>query len=167
MNMNLNSTASRNYKYFNLDNPNLRQSERIILHISNIAPFFVFAFLGTALITLTYMIFCFYKDWCIAYLRQDEPFERGYYYKLVQYKPFIKPITIFSFIMAIFWFVVLFTKWRFYMLSSGFLIFSLSYLIYLIYYYFICENYFDYFDDLIWIYNKIMKRNQSVKLKKD
>ena len=152
-----------NRRRLSLDNPELFIGERIYL-LSRIYGFYViFALIGAILCTATYSIFFFFKDLYITWVRKDD---RGFYYKFVVLKPHIYHVSYFAIIIAIFWGVVFFLEWRLYIILSGFLIFILGYTFFFIKHYLIDKNTFDYFDELIWFYNKLRK-NRDIKIKTD
>ena len=144
----------------------LRIEGRILFYFKELTTFFGFVFIGTILFFISYAIFIFFKDLLITYARRNDRFERGYYYKYIEYIPYIKPVSIFTVIITCFWTVVLFLEWRMFIIKSGFILFSIGYVISLIYHYVINKNHFDLFDDYIWIYNKL-KRPNTETVKKD
>jgi hypothetical protein len=151
----------------NLDNPKLGLGVRIFLYLRPIGPYIALGIIGFILWLVSYMIIFFYKDFLVTHLKRET--DRGYYYKYLEYVRIIKPISWFSLIISSFWIVlmILMKEWRWYTISVGCYLFSLTYICYLIKYYFLNKNDFDLFDDYIFLMNKIRNKKELEKLKKE
>src|SRR5688572_22003367 len=99
-------------------------TEKIYLKLKDIAPYFAFGILGFILCLVSYALLIFYKEYYITYARKDEKFQRGHYYKYIEYKAYIKHILCLSFIIISMWVVVmLIPQWRVYLTLMGMAIF--------------------------------------------
>jgi hypothetical protein len=149
------------------DDPNLHIGNKIYLKVRGYSPYFAFAFFGLLLWILSYAVVYFFKDLFIAYLKKDEPFQRGYLYKYLEYKPHLKKMIGFGAVIILFWVIIFFIKeWRLYSFISGFMLALAFYSIFLIKYYFIDNNDFDFFDDLTYIVNRYRLKNDDSTIKK-
>lgn len=129
--------------------------------IKNNMPFVAFWFIGSLLFGLTYAISLFFKDFTISWFRREE---KEFQYKLVNLFPYAKLTAFFSLLVIVFWSSVMFIEQKNFIIKSGFITFMCIYTFTLIKYYLIDGNKFDYFDDLIWIKNKITKgKGEKVK----
>lgn len=148
-----------------LDDPNIPYGIKLYYKGRVIAPYIAHAILGLIAWFLLYGCMAFFKDYFICYVRKDEKFNRGFYYKLVEYKPYIKKISIFFGMVLGMWAVIFFLEWRYYTFFAGLLLFLTGYTIFAIKYYLIDDNEFDLFTDTIWLMQYLFKRKEKIKEK--
>ena len=150
-----------------LDHPHISIGVRLFLYIRPAGPYFGLGFIGVLLWLLTYMIMYFYRDFLVTHLKKES--DRGYYYKYLEYKKFSQHVFGFSFIVFFFWIVILLVlnEWRFYMFTVGGFFFLIFYVCYLVKYYLIDKNDFDFFDDWVYLYKRMTAKKNIEKIKKD
>ena len=130
------------------------RSLEIYLSVRENSAYFAFSFLGCLVWGLSYLVFAFYKEIIICYLRRNEQFNgRAYYYKFVEYKPYFKNLFLFNIALLLFWGVIVFLlrDWRYYIITVGFYLFSSGYILGWGLYYLKFSYKFDYFDEFKWI----------------
>ena len=150
-------------------------SLKVYLALRNGSHYFLFAFLGGLVWTMTYFLLFSYKEILMYYLRSNEKYDgRGYFYKFIEYKPHINNLYIFNIAIFIFWFAIYLISdedWRNYCLISGFLIFILGYIISWSIYYKFYSYKNDYLDDvkffIKYFKEKFFNKSQIEKEKND
>jgi len=114
--------------------------------------------IGTMIWVFGYALFCFYKDYIITYIRKDEKFGRGFFYKYVNYQSYKKLIICFNIIYIIMVStILLLIQLKNFCFISGFIIFLIVYIGVSIKCYCIDKYKFDLFDEFFWIYNSFIK----------
>ena len=137
---------------------NALRAYEIVMNIRNHSMYYTYAFVGALAWALSYLVFCFYKEIIICYIRQYEKFTgKAYQYKLVEYKPMFRNLGIFSVVILCYWGIILglFREWRYYTICSGFYIFIIGYIGGWSIYYGKYSYKFDYFDEMKWFISYI------------
>jgi hypothetical protein len=144
---------NNNYpNHFEFDNFKAKPYFRINqLHIA-------FSIIGTMIWVFGYALFSFYKDYLITFLRKEEKFGRGFYYKYVKYQSYKK--LIFGFNIFYVFFVSTFfllINMRYFCILSGMIIFFIGYIGFCIKVYLMDQKKFDLFDEFVWVYQNFIK----------
>ena len=116
--------------------PKYGRTETKSLKFSNcihmILPYIFLSLFGTFLWTLTYICLYFYKELLLCYIKTHIKFEgKSYLINLKEYKRYIPRILIFNLILIFLWLITLLMKndKKFYIIKSGFILFSIIYIL--------------------------------------
>ena len=127
-----------------------------------------FIFLGFVGCLMMFSVFIYWKTLLICYLRKDEKFNRGMFYSFVDLKKYYKKILFFTIIILTLNVLLCFTPHPKFTFSWGFTIFFTGYFLYCFNHYYLKDNFFDLFDDFIWIFSKIKSSfTKEGKIKQD
>ena len=150
------------------------RSHQIYLSVREKSAYFAFAFIGCLMWSLSYLVFVFYKEIIICYLRRNEKFKgKAYYYKFIEYKPHFKNLFMFNGALIILWGVICFllTEWRYYIITVGFYMFIIGYIFSWSLYYLKFSYKFYYFNEIKciieYIKTNILSTKKEEKIKKD
>lgn len=150
-------------RFYDDDSPELPYGVKLYRKYREYPKHFGLMFIGLIIWTFSFLIMQYYRDFLVTYFKAKE--DRGYYYKLIEYKESYRRVTAFTGILIILIVTVFFVEQRDHILFSGFILFFILYLMYLMKHYYLDGSEFDYFDDAIYIYNKLFKKEGKKKEK--
>jgi len=145
-------------------------NERIGLVINRNIQFygtnFVYAFLGSAIVILFIGSIKYWKDFLIISYKKDEKdvVGRGYYYSYLEFQEMKKNMICLSCISLIFIIITLCVPKGDKIIYAGLITIVTLYLLYLLKRHWINKYPFDLFEDFVWVYNKYMKSQSSIKI---
>jgi hypothetical protein len=152
-------------KFYDDDSPELPYGIKLYRKYKDYPKHFALMFIGLIIWTFCFLLMQYYRDFLVTYFKSKE--DRGYYYKLIEYKDSYKRVTSFAFILVVLIITVFFVDQRDHILMSGFILFFILYLMYLMKHYYLDASEFDYFDDVTYLYNKFLIKKDQRKTKTD
>jgi hypothetical protein len=150
-------------RFYDDDSPELPYGIKLYRKYKEYPKHFSLMFIGLIIWTFSFLIMQYYRDFLVTYFKSKE--DRGYYYKLIEYKESYKRVSVFTFFLIVLTVTVFFLDQRDHILFSGFILFFILYLMYLMKHYYLDGSDFDYLDDAIYLYKKLLVKKGKEKQK--